>query len=753
MDASLKEKDREREKENADRDREREKEKEKEREGDVEAALYANCLLLGLDPNVLGPGAGMRAGLFRHSNPRLGEALLHFLMCALRGPNLSAKDFAGVWPIFDAAQSRDFRKVVQGLINELESQGALPRSNSRVSSLATCCGQRFVELLWHLSAHALREVHRRTFPADVAANPLPASLTELVGPNTRPASLLGITKARIALERKRFMKGAAQAVQRQASWSSLAHDMTAEYRVLCAEEAFQHQELEKLQESSYPDFLDDDALSDTGAFVTSGKAAPVARASQLWKGILSHSERVAELASGPIEDLFARREHRYRIDGAVLRAAVDLGSVNLPVESFPSSTVDYESQRSTEDEKSTKTPPPVDVGEILRRWTHALQAVHKQTLRLARSNNGAGPDLMMEYVHGEDSVHAHTLRTTLGEHKQHFSNLSSLKNQLEASMPGMEAAITTLRERVDGPDVMAASRAAQHALIGSSKTRQQTATLREDETELSVGELANTSNMPLELVPPSPALKLPFMSPSSIGGFSHSKAALAGVTSMPSLDVLQEQEELEGSGVFWNGGNDLAEGITSLRQAVMEAALQKPTPAVADTAQQPTSAEHYFTPVSPFQSNSRSNREVDFVAMNTNQPATYIGKGAVRSFLPSKNGDEDLDERNGHQTDLQKVIQREESLIPCKPINGRQHMENGTWKSSQDLPRRKMPEPRMELHVPDLRPLSPPLILDYSSFDRTFDGTFDGSYDDLLAPMTDLDTAFMISDQREKSSL
>ena len=45
-------------------------------------------------------------------------------------------------------------------------------------------------------------------------------------------------------------------------------------------------------------------------------------------------------------------------------------------------------------------------------------------------------------------------------------------------MPGMEAAITTLRERVDGPDVMAASRAAQHALIGSLKTRQQTVTLR-----------------------------------------------------------------------------------------------------------------------------------------------------------------------------------------------------------------------------------------------------------------------------------
>lgn len=166
----------------------------------------------------------------------------------------------------------------------------------------------------------------------------------------------------------------------------------------------------------------------------------------------------------------------------------------------------------------------------------------------------------------------------------------------------------------------------------------------------------------------------------------------------------------------------------------MEAALQKPTLTVADTAQQPTGAEHYFTPVSPFQTNAKSNREVDFVAMNTNQPATYIGKGAVRSFLPSKNGNEDLEDRNGHHTESQKVIHREESLIP-KPLSGRPHTENGTWKSSQDRPR-KMPEPRMELHVPDLRPLSPPLLLDYSSFDRTFDGTFDGTYDDLLGMLT-----------------
>ncbi len=55
-----------------------------------------------------------------------------------------------------------------------------------------CC--RFVELLWQLSAHALREVHRRTFQADVAGNPLPAPLTEVVSQNSHAAALLGVTK-------------------------------------------------------------------------------------------------------------------------------------------------------------------------------------------------------------------------------------------------------------------------------------------------------------------------------------------------------------------------------------------------------------------------------------------------------------------------------------------------------------------------------------------------------------------------------
>ena len=68
--------------------------REKEREIELESAMYTNCLLLGLDPAVIGVGGSNgtpRVGLFRHSNPKLGEQLLYFILSSLRGPIQSAK--------------------------------------------------------------------------------------------------------------------------------------------------------------------------------------------------------------------------------------------------------------------------------------------------------------------------------------------------------------------------------------------------------------------------------------------------------------------------------------------------------------------------------------------------------------------------------------------------------------------------------------------------------------------------------------
>ena len=54
--------------------------------------------------------------------------------------------------------------------------------------------------------------------------------------------LIYLVQARIALERRRFLEDAATAVRRQGVWCNMAHDITAEYRSLCAEEVL-HQPL------------------------------------------------------------------------------------------------------------------------------------------------------------------------------------------------------------------------------------------------------------------------------------------------------------------------------------------------------------------------------------------------------------------------------------------------------------------------------------------------------------------------------
>ncbi|GJZ34425.1 augmin subunit 6 [Tanacetum coccineum] len=196
-----------------------------------------------------------------------------------RGP----KAFDKVWPIFDSVRSSDFRKVVQKIISELESQGALPKSHSRLSSLANCYGPRFVELLWQLFVHALREVHRRTYAADVVLNPLPASLTNVAF--SHAATLLPVTKL---WREEDFSKMRRQ--QRQAMWSNLAHEMTAEYRRLCAEEAYLQQELEKLHDLRNKVKMDGEPWDELVSR-SSQNSHLVQRATRLWDSLLSRKSK------------------------------------------------------------------------------------------------------------------------------------------------------------------------------------------------------------------------------------------------------------------------------------------------------------------------------------------------------------------------------------------------------------------------------------------------------------------------------
>ncbi|KAM0850672.1 hypothetical protein ACQ4PT_052928 [Festuca glaucescens] len=707
--------------------------REKEREAELEGAMYTNCLLLGLDPAVLGSpaaAASPRVGLFRHSNPRLGEQLLYFLLSSLRGPAQSAKDFDKVWPIFDSAQSREFRKIVQGIISELEQQGALPRSNSRVSSLATCCGPRFVELLWQLSVHALREVHRRTFAADVASNPLPAALTDVS--YLHAAALLPVTKARIALERRKFLKNANIAVQRQATWSNLAHEMTAEFRSLCAEEAYLQQELEKLQDMRNKAKLDGE-LWDERISTSSGQNSHlVSKATRLWESILARKGQHEVLASGPIEDLIAHREHRYRISGSQLLAAMDMSSSVphselLSARAGESQMLDKQEQISLSqgkeealsrlDDRNGRTQQTVDVAEILRRWTHALQRIHKQSLHLAKTNDGDGPELLRSASDGEASTHADSLTATLAEHRQHLVSIQGLINQLKEAIPAMQQSITDLSGEVNSVPRNPVDQTNSRQLLSG----QNTGFVRPEESSSEVsGMTSKLSSTHIDKAVSSPALKLPplfSLTPSSSGKGTQTLRRNA-LARQPSQEILPQEKTLALSSTKDQGNSPMHENYGyfahDIRRSVREAALSKPlsnTESPQDNSSDDGS-EHFFIPLS----SGASRKDVGAVA---NRRKQKIVLSPSQTKLPMSTSDQYLISDGPMHTT---------SALSSK-WNG-----HGDSSSAGNLFEPVSSQLFMTDDALD-QVFSPPLLLESSLFHDT--------YEDLLAPLSETDAALM----------
>ncbi|PSS35272.1 AUGMIN subunit like [Actinidia chinensis var. chinensis] len=732
--------------------------REKEREIELESAMYTNCLLLGLDPSIIGIGtnnATPRVGLFRHSNPKLGEQLLYFILSSLRGPLQSAKDFDKVWPIFDSAQSRDFRKVVQSIISELESQGALPRSNSRVSSLATCCGPRFVELLWQLSLHALREVHRRTFAADVASNPLPASLTDVAFPHA--ATLLPVMKARIALERRRFLKNAETAVQRQAMWSNLAHEMTAEFRGLCAEEAYLQQELEKLHDLRNKVKLEGE-LWDELVSSSSQNSHLVQRATRLWDSLLVRKSQHEVLASGPIEDLIAHREHRYRISGSSLLAAMDQSSeipytdvlsvhpgnhlddkehpdgsnadVNREISNngIDSSSTLNDDKFSGVDDRSGRVHPTVDIAEILRRWTHALQRIHKQSLQLAKANNGDGPELLRSAHDGSTSGHAESLAATLTEHQQHLASIQVLINQLKDVAPAIQNSIMELTEEVNGLSSNLPPVGQHHGRATSSIQAHSSGRTMESSNDEVADVTSRLSTVQLEKVSASPpALKLPplfSVTPNSSGkgGNMQKRHTLAQTSQMENISERKSVDQPLSNNQIDNAPQDSDNSyVQNLKRSVREAALSMQSCNLKSSQDNRSddSSEHFFVPLSA----TGFSRVLPDKKLGSVKSRLFASQDpSVENRTPDGHGQSKYNELSHVLNDLDS-FQEYDRVKGFLSAAGSNYPVSDSQKSYYDME---------EAHD---QVFSPPLLMDTS--------LLGDSYEDLLAPLSETETALM----------
>ncbi|KAL8124253.1 hypothetical protein AgCh_012046 [Apium graveolens] len=664
--------------------------REKEREIELESTMYTNCLLLGLDPSVLGTGATHSVGLFRHSNPKLGEQLLYFILSSLRGPIQSAKDFDKVWPIFDSAQSRDFRKVVQGIINELESQGALPRSNSRVSSLATCCGPRFVELLWQLSLHALREVHRRTFAADVASNPLPASLTDVAF--SHAATLLPVTKAKIALERRKFLKNAEMAVQRQTMWSNLAHEMTAEFRGLCAEEAYLQQELEKLQDLRNKVKMEGEHWDELVSS-SSQNSHMVQRATRLWESLESRKNQHEVLASGPIEDLIAHREHS-QTEGPEV-------DVNRGMQEDVSDSSHLQGNDvSRVDDRNGRGHTTVDIAEVLRRWTHALQRIHKQSLVLAKTNDGEGPELLRSTNDG-CTGHSESLVATLSEHRQHLTSIQVLINQLKEVAPAIQNSISELTEEVNSVSANIPLVTNHHGRSSSPNHAQSTGRQLESSSDEVSEMTSRLSTFQIEKNSASPTtLKLPplfSLTPNSGKGGNMQKRDIIThanqsefVTEKKSVDKLHSNNPMDRSP---QAGKDYSY-VQNLKRSVREAALSTQA-CKTESSQESHSddgSESFFLPLSG----------TGFSRFGAENKST-----AVKSKKLASHAD----------TNLLQDYNRIDDFLSASASNEVSDVQGSLFD------------------LDEAQVFSPPLLMDTSMLSE--------SYEDLLAPLSDTEAALM----------
>uniref|UniRef100_A0A453K3V8 HAUS augmin-like complex subunit 6 N-terminal domain-containing protein n=1 Tax=Aegilops tauschii subsp. strangulata TaxID=200361 RepID=A0A453K3V8_AEGTS len=636
------------------------------------------------------------------------------------------EDFDKVWPIFDSAQSREFRKIVQCIISELEQQGALPRSNSRVSSLATCCGPRFVELLWQLSVHALREVHRRTFAADVASNPLPAALTDVS--YLHAAALLPVTKARIALERRKFLKNANIAVQRQTTWSNLAHEMTAEFRSLCAEEAYLQQELEKLQDMRNKAKLEGELWDERISSSSGQNSHLVSKATRLWESILARKGQHEVLASGPIEDLIAHREHRYRISGSQLLAAMDTSS-SIPHSELLSARAGETSQILDKqeqislfqgkeealprlDDRNGRVQQTVDVAEILRRWTHALQRIHKQSLHLAKANDGEGPELLCSASDSETSSHADSLTATLAEHRQHLVSIQGLINQLKEAIPAMQQSITKLSEEVNS---------VPSNLMDQTNSRQlsvqNTVLGRPEESSGEVSEMTSKlCSTQIGKAGSSPALKLPplfSLTPSSSGKGAQTQRRNA-LAHQPRQEIMPEEKALTHPSAKDQANENDGYFAHDIRRSVREAALSKPLSNMESPQDKSSDdgSEHFFIPLST----GAARKDVGAVA---NRRKQKIGPSSSQSKLPKStsdlyfNPDSPMHTTPAVSSKLNGHDDPSSAANFFYPVSGQSFMTDDALDQV----------------------FSPPLLLESS--------LFPDMYEDLLAPLSETDAALM----------
>ncbi|PRQ32518.1 hypothetical protein RchiOBHm_Chr5g0047251 [Rosa chinensis] len=370
-------------------------------------------------PAIIGLGASNstpQVGFFRHSNPKLGEQLLYFILSSLRGPIQSAK-----------------------LINVGQKQDALQSLHDLITSKRYRAWQKPLEKIMFKYVELCVDLRKGRFAKDGLIQ------YRIICQQVNVSSLEEVIKhfMHLSTEKAEQARTQAQALEEALDVDDLEADKRPEDLMLSYVSG------EKGKDRS-----DREVVTPWFKFLweTYRTVLEILRNNSKLEAL--YATRAASHLE--LENEKERNLRMANLIGFNLDPKIDRGDV-LSRSALLSELVSKDSSHSQvndetlhrADERSGRVHPTVDVAEIIRRWTHTLQRIHKQSLHMAKANEGEGPEILRSAHEGSSSGHAEPLAATLAEHQQHLVSFQVLINQLKEVAPAIQKSISEWTDKVD----------------------------------------------------------------------------------------------------------------------------------------------------------------------------------------------------------------------------------------------------------------------------------------------------------------
>lgn len=318
---------------------------------DLGRAFVVNAQLLGYDrfASQEGLGTTLDHGIFARKNDRAMQDILYFLLCVYDRP-AAKKAFQFIVPVRDTAQARRFRETAFAQLERIQraETGCFTVGTLRKTYLASACGERFLSILWQLSAFLLERRLRARFSEHEV--PQVGTNVRETGLGARAERLLRIQAARAirihrAVEHQSFVSHARGAASQQDAWLAHADELTEAYRA--ADEGLSKVALRSKQ------------LADREARLqaaTSGQVAPSIEDRLAW--VRDTQLRVRAVRSDMTEKLRSLEASIAAQRNPASRARLDGAHISTTV----AGTLEAEG----------KAPVALDLCEVVDRWNSAL---------------------------------------------------------------------------------------------------------------------------------------------------------------------------------------------------------------------------------------------------------------------------------------------------------------------------------------------------------------------------------------------